>query len=130
MNPIRPLATNLWTLETIRPDECLGGDNRPTSVYANNCKSPDLVQMRGVLYDSSAGFFLLQLEQACSVLPPSVVPVTNAGLPAGKDGNRVERIGHRIHEPKVGRSEPRPAEVGILIGRIRSLVVKNVDDRH
>jgi hypothetical protein len=24
MNPIRPLATNLWTLETIRPDECLG----------------------------------------------------------------------------------------------------------
>jgi hypothetical protein len=37
-------------------------DNRPTSVYANNCKSPDLVQVRGVLYYSSAGFFLLQLE--------------------------------------------------------------------
>src|ERR1035437_8603228 len=105
-------------------------DNRPTSVYANNCKSPDPVQVRGVLYYSSAGFFLLQLEQACSVLPPSVVPVTNAGVPAGKDGNRVERIGHRIHEPMVDRSAPRPAEVGILIGRIRSLVVKNMDDRH
>ncbi len=26
----------------------------------------------------------------------------------------------------VGRSAPRPAEVGILIGRIRSLVVKNM----
>jgi hypothetical protein len=24
INPIRPLATNLWTLETIRLDECLG----------------------------------------------------------------------------------------------------------
>ena len=29
-----------------------------------------------------------------------------------------------MHEPMVGRSAPRPAEVGILIGRIRSLVVK------
>jgi hypothetical protein len=26
----------------------------------------------------------------------------------------------------VGRSAPRPAEVGILIGRIRSLIVKNM----
>jgi len=77
-------------------------DNRPTSVYTNNRKSPDLVQVRGVLYYSSAGFFLLQLEQACYVLPPSVVPLTNAGVPAGKDGNRVVGIGHRIHEPMVG----------------------------
>jgi len=83
-----------------------------------------------VLYYSSAGFFLLQLEQAYYVLPPSVVPLTNAGFLQGKDGNRVERIGHRIHEPMVGRSAPRPAEVGILIGRMRSLVVKNMDDRH
>src|SRR5205823_3750567 len=30
-------------------------DNRPISVYANNCKSPDLVGVRGVLYYSSAG---------------------------------------------------------------------------
>jgi hypothetical protein len=44
-------------------------DNRPIYVYANNCKSPDLVRVRGVLYYSSAGFFLLQLEQACSYLP-------------------------------------------------------------
>jgi len=28
----------------------------------------------------SAGFFLLQLEQLCSFLPPSVSPVTNAGV--------------------------------------------------
>jgi hypothetical protein len=80
-------------------DLILGGDNRPTSVYANNCKSPDLVQMRGVLYYSSAGFFLLQLEQACSVLPPSVVPVTNAGVPAGKDGNRVDELGTGYMNP-------------------------------
>jgi transposase len=30
----------------------------------------------------------------------------------------------------VGRSAPRQTEVGILIGRIRSLIVKNHDDRH
>jgi len=84
------------------------------------------VQVRGVLYYSSAGFFLLQLEQACTVLPPSVAPVTNAGVPAGKDGNRVDELGTGIDEPMVGRSAPRPAEVGILIGRIRSLVVKNM----
>ena len=69
------------------------------SVYANNCKSPDLVQVRGVLYYSSAGFFLLQLEQACSVLPPSVAPVTNAGVPAGKDGNRVDELGTGYMNP-------------------------------
>jgi len=72
---------------------CQQWDNRPKSVYANNCLSPDLVQVRGVLYYSSAGFFLLQLEQACSVLPPSVVPLTNTGVPAGKDGNRVDELG-------------------------------------
>ena len=55
--------------------------------------------MRGVLYYSSAGFFLLQLEQACSVLPPSVVPVTNAGVPAGKDGNRVDELGTGYMNP-------------------------------
>ena len=71
-----------------------------------------------MLYYSSAGFFLLQLEQACSVLPPSVAPVTNAGVPAGKDSNRVDELGTGIDEPMVGRSAPRPAEVGILIGRI------------
>jgi hypothetical protein len=37
-----------------------------------------------VLYYSSAGFFLLQLEQACYVLPPSVVPLTNAGFLQGR----------------------------------------------
>src|ERR1700759_2798101 len=63
---------------------------------------------------------------ACSVLPLSVVPVTNAGVPAGKDGQQSRRIGHRIDEPMVGRSAPHPAEVGILIGRIRSLVVKDM----
>jgi hypothetical protein len=63
-----------------------------------------------VLYYSSAGFFLLQLEQACSVLPPSVA----------------DELGTGIDEPMVGRSAPRPAEVGILIGRLRSLVVKNM----
>jgi hypothetical protein len=46
-----------------------------------------------MLYYSSAGFFLLQVERACSVLPPSVVPVTNAGVPTGKDGNRVDELG-------------------------------------
>jgi hypothetical protein len=35
-------------------------------------------------------------------------------------------MGHRIVESMLGRSEPRPAEAGILIGRIKSLVVKNM----
>jgi hypothetical protein len=33
-------------------------------------------------------------------------------------------MGHRIVESMVGRSAPRPTEAGILIGRIRSLVIK------
>jgi hypothetical protein len=53
-------------------------------VYADNRKSHDLVQVRGELYYSSVAFFLLQLEQACSVLPPSVAPVTNAGFLQGR----------------------------------------------
>jgi hypothetical protein len=58
------------------------GDNRPISIYDNNCKSPDLVRVKGVLYYSSAGFFLLQLEQACSCLPSICGPADQRGVTA------------------------------------------------
>jgi hypothetical protein len=99
-------------------------DNRPISVYANNCKSPDLVRVSGVLYYSSAGFFLLQLEQACSYLPSVCGPAAQRGDSCRLGKQQSRRMGHRIVESMVGRSAPRPTEAGILIGRIRSLVIK------
>jgi len=47
---------------------------------------------------------------------PSAVPLTNVGLRAGKEGDRVYEWGHRIVECMVGRSALRKAEAGILIG--------------
>ena len=115
---------------TAKPEEILNWrllwDNRPISVYANNCKSPDLVRVSGVLYYSSAGFFLLQLEQACSYLPSVCGPAAQCGGYCRVGRQQSRRMGHRIVESTVGRSAPRPAEAGILIGRIRLLVVKNM----
>jgi hypothetical protein len=104
----------------------LQGDNRPISVYANNCKSPDLVRVRGVLYYSSAGFFLLQLEQACSSLPSACGPADRHGGSYRVGRQQSRRMGPRIVESTVGHSAPRPAEAGIVIGTLRSLVVKNI----
>ena len=56
-------------------------------------------------------------EACCIILQP-------VSSPAGKDSNGVDELGTGIDAPMVGRSAPRQAEVGILIGRIRSLVVK------
>jgi hypothetical protein len=91
-------------------------DNRPICVYANNCKSPDLVRVRGVLYYSSAGFFLLQLEQVCSYLPSACGPTDQRGGFCKVGRRQSLRMGHPIVESTVGRSAPRQAEPGILIG--------------
>ena len=95
---------------------CQQWDNRPICVYANNCTSPDLVRVRGVLYYSSAGFFLLQLEQACSYLPSVCGPADQRGDSCRVGRRQSLRMGHRIVESMVGRSAPRQAEAGILIG--------------
>jgi len=71
-------------------------DNRPTSLYAKNCKSTDLVRVRGVLYYSSAGFFLLQLEQACSYLPSICSPDDQRGGSCRLGRQQSRRIGHRL----------------------------------
>jgi hypothetical protein len=89
----RPRSSDPHTLVWHSLEWRLQWDNRPICVYANNCKSPDLVRVRGVLYYSSAGVFLLQLEQACSFCLPSAVPLANAGLRAGKEGDRVYEWG-------------------------------------
>jgi hypothetical protein len=73
----------------------------------------------------SAGFFLLQLEQACPYLPSICGPDVQRGGSSRLGRQQSRRIGNRIDEPLVGGSAPRPAEVGILIGRTRSLVVKS-----
>ena len=85
-----------------------------------------LVRVSGVLYYSSAGFFLPQLEQACSHLPSICSPDDKRGGSCRGGRQQSRRIGHRIDEPMVCRSAPPPAEVRILIGRIRTLVVKSM----
>ena len=83
------------------------------------------MRVRDVLYYSSAGFFLLQLEQACSYLPSICSPDYQRGVSYRLGRQQSRRIGHRVDEPMVDRSAPHPAEVGILIGRIKSLIVKS-----
>ncbi len=84
------------------------------------------MRVRGVLYYSSAGFFLLQLEQACSYLSSICSPDEQRRGFCRLGRQQSRRIGHWIVEAKVGRSAPRPAEVRILIGRIRTMVVKSM----
>ena len=75
-------------------------DNRPISIYASNCKSPDLMRVRGVLYYSPAGFFLLQPEQAFSCLPSICVPADQRGGSCRVGRQQSRRMGQRIVAPR------------------------------
>jgi hypothetical protein len=88
------LTLNCWVgMGQLVLDYCEQGDNRPICVCGNNCKSPDLVRVRGVLYYSSAGFFLLQLEQACSFLPSVCGPTAQRGASCREERRQSLRMG-------------------------------------